>query len=83
MGDVGKGRDGKPQAGPQDVVDPADANISFADAARDLAVPLVHDHEVSHQNGARTGGRRSNCPRSCIGPPHAGQTSRASPVNRW
>ena len=61
---------------------PADAEIGFAGVLELSIGMLVFDHELSHQNGDRGGGRRGSGPRSCIGPPQSGQMSRSCPVSR-
>jgi hypothetical protein len=61
---------------------PANADIGFAGLLVGTADLRVPDHEVSHQNSSRGGGRQGNGPRSRIGPPQCGQTSRACPVKR-
>ena len=77
MRDTVHGQFREPKAGCLPMLRPADADIGFAGLRKAAADVFVLDHEVSHQNGPHGRGRRGSAPRSCIGPPQFGQTSRA------
>jgi hypothetical protein len=64
------------KAGRRSKLRTGDGNVVCSGLAKVSMSTRTADHELSHQNGPRGGGRRGSGPRSRIGPPQSGQTSR-------
>jgi len=79
---IDDGQAGDLQAGQWPTLRLADAGAGFVRALNATVNPSVFGHELSHQNGARGGGRDGFHLRSRIGPPQSGQTSSTWPVER-